>query len=84
MRRNPVTADQLEVLRDVLSKHLPKEARRLLSDTDLPWSRSEKQMVREALGKDLAVKGFDANYEPTPYGRVLESLIDLVNRLPDS
>jgi hypothetical protein len=28
---------------------------------------------------ELAVRGFDANYEPTPYGVQLESLIDLLN-----
>jgi hypothetical protein len=32
--------------------------------------------LRDRCGDELAATGFDANYAPTPTGRVLEGLID--------
>jgi hypothetical protein len=35
--------------------------------------------LTDLVTNELATRGFDANYEPTPYGAQLENLIDVLN-----
>ena len=65
------------MLSQVLSKHLPEEADRLLNEPHERWSSVLRARVRnDAVGRELVDSGFDANDAPTPRGLLLEGLID--------
>jgi hypothetical protein len=70
-----------EVLREIVSKYLPDDAERLLQGSPEQWLSALRTRVRDAAGEELAESGFDAKYEPTPRGHLLEGLIDYLNRL---
>jgi hypothetical protein len=73
--------DEQNILREVLSKYLPDDAERLLRESPEDWLSALRTRVRDSVGEELAATGFDANYEPTSRGRLLEGLIDYLNRL---
>jgi hypothetical protein len=69
------------LLEEVVSKHLPDDAEQLLAESPDRWTSQLQARVRDAVGEELASSGFDANFEPTSRGRLLEGLIDYLNRL---
>ena len=81
MQTRKLSAEQLELLEEVVRKHLPEDAERLLGESPERWQSSDRNRVRDAIGEEVAETGFDAGYEPTARGHLLESLIDFVNRL---
>jgi hypothetical protein len=74
-------ADEQSLLREVVAKYLPDDAERLPIESPDRWLSPLRQRVRDAIGEELAASGFDASYEPTARGRLLEGLIDFLNRL---
>ncbi len=44
-------------------------------------SREDANALLEVIGDELATFGFDQNAAPTAYGRLLETIIDEVNRI---
>jgi len=73
-----------ELLREVIAAELPTEAERLSARAPETWLSAERSQMRDAIGHELARSGFDANWEPTARGRVLEDLIDVINRLGEA
>lgn len=61
-------------------KGLSMNAFMLASDSQsvLQWVDSDLELVQERLSMELARFGFDKEYEPNEYGRLLESLIDVI------
>jgi hypothetical protein len=81
MNTRKLSAEKVELLREVISKYLPRDAERLLSQSPESWFPTDRSQIRDAVGQELAGTGFDENYEPNARGHMLESLIDFVNRL---
>ncbi len=73
--------DEQDVLQEVLSKYLPEDAEQLLRESPENWLSALRTRVRDSVGEELAAGGLNANYEPTSRGRLLEGLIDYLNRL---
>jgi hypothetical protein len=81
MSMRKLSTEMQELLREIVSRYLPDEAERLLNEPPERWISPLRTRVRDATGEELAATGFDANYEPTARGRMLESIIDFLNRL---
>ena len=73
--------DEEALLREVVIKHMPGDSDRLIGPPPDRWLSALRVRVRDALGEELARAGFDANAEPTSRGKVLEGLIDYLNRM---
>jgi hypothetical protein len=76
-----LSAERRELLREVVLKYLADDAEGLLQESPEKWISPLRTRVRDAVGMELAVTGFDANDEPTARGLVPEGLIDFLNRL---
>jgi hypothetical protein len=77
---NP-SADAQALIREVVVKYLADEAEHLLQEPPERWLSPLRVRVRDAVGQELAATGYDSDYEPTDRGRMLESLVDYLNRL---
>jgi hypothetical protein len=76
-----LNTEEQKLLREIVSKYLADDSERLLSEAPDRWLSPLLRSVRDAIGEELAGSGFDQNYEPTARGRLLEGLIDYLNRL---
>lgn len=56
--------------------HVPDHIRVTLRRTSFTLDVEDSEAVRDALTQEMAQTGFDAAYEPTAEGRVIEDLID--------
>lgn len=80
-RARRLKPEEQELLQEVVSKYLPQDAKRLSPEAPEQWLSPLRNRVRDAIGEELAGSGFDENYAPTARGRLLEGLIDYLNRL---
>jgi hypothetical protein len=81
MSNRKLGMEKQDLLREVVRKYMPNDAEQLLEKSPEQWLSPTRTRVRDAVGEELAATGFDAKYEPTARGQVLESLIDFLNRL---
>ena len=78
-----LAAEEHALLLEAVHAHRP-DLRPLVDDLmtgERRLSADEGNALREAVGADLAVTGFDETYEPTARGRALEDLIDKLARV---
>ena len=81
MAQRQLSSEEQDVLRDIVSKYFPSDAEYLSDKPPDLWLSGLRTGVRDAVGRELVASGFDRNYEPTRRGRLLEGLIDYLNRL---
>ena len=81
MSNRKLSADKLQLLREIVAKYLPEDIGRLTEQAPEDWLSPLRRRVRDAVGEELAATGFAANLEPTARGEMLESLIDFFNRI---
>lgn len=69
--------EEYEVLLSVCEgQPLPEPIRASVRKIQLDLTPDLADRVRDMCGDELAVSGFDENYNLTPRGRILETLVD--------
>jgi len=79
MREVQLTSEQAKYLR---SLELPSEFAAILGEPlhrTFRLTTAQKDVLLSIIGERLQRRGFDAEYEPTPDGQMLESLIDALS-----
>jgi len=77
-----VSAEEVECLKRLASFHEPFAGLLRFEEgsagrrTTIRLSRAEAEQVRDYLIEQVALTGFDENYNPNKQGRMLEALID--------
>ena len=56
--------------------NVPEGVAAALRQTRFALEAQDSEIVRGALTEELARRGFDANYEPTAEGRLIQDMID--------
>ena len=78
-----LTPEEHALLLETVDAHRP-DLRLLVAELvtgERRLSADEGNALREAVGEDLMLTGFDEAYEPTDRGRALEDLIDKLARV---
>jgi hypothetical protein len=81
MKNRRHTPEQTALLREIIANGLPRDADRLLAVSPREWTRTDRDLIRDAIAAELSNGGFRPDWEPTPRGLLLEDLIDFVTRL---
>jgi hypothetical protein len=80
LREIKLTKEELDCLRELSSEcslgAFPQPTTLGGAEVAVHLDRTTAERFRELLGDRLARDGFDENYEPNLYGRLLEGLID--------
>lgn len=70
----------MKLLKKCLEYHNPSLIPFLESDSE-HYTMDFYNELRQSIGDELCIKGFQSNWEPNEYGLELENLIDEIGRL---
>jgi hypothetical protein len=76
-----LTANQARLIERVVTERQPKLLQNLNAGTAADWDVALRDSVIKVLGDELVFCGFDEDYEPTPRGREILAVIDLLSDL---
>jgi hypothetical protein len=71
----PLTPTEIHLLTDIVERR-GDDSSLLEALSRGQMSNEEGRSLGDLVTEELAATGFDDNYDPTPYGRTLEDLID--------
>ncbi len=71
-----LSSEMTALLRRTIERHEPQLLPLVDAMGDSPLNETDREALRGAVLSELLVEGLDSSDEPTPYGLVLEQLID--------